>query len=698
MSSVFSKYVQSLSSEAKTLDVEHLGDILETLRGALVYGLKKRALWNVPPRYLGIYGGSNWDTGDALEELLLDCYQFIFVRRLHGLANQLETRSNIDGLIFLNIQHFLHDAQRRHDPLGYRIFEVVRSAVERLLADGVLHVLAGERKLGNDTVLGFAPWSDARGAHENLRELVEGWCGELMPDLAVAWSKEAVTEQMVDFLARLPADGVEVWRFGDLLRDLKRDVRARWAALMASAQGMTFVDEGSDERVAVAQEVPLDRQFEEQQSFQQLVSCIAKELGHLDETRKTRQYLRRLFQFLRCWAAESDRPPTENGAEEPLDGKLPSDKRLGELLDIPRGRVKDLRATLGGLVESCHGAGVPITGPSGPTQSRACESRREQLRAQTLRAARLSDDSRSQNRGAVRHGDTLVQDTADLPVDWVVIEIEPVPDGRLLVLAVDDRPFVGSRDVECGVVCVRCAQELWLDVAAVDPAQRTGRLDATTLERIRNKRQAIAQGGLRASLLAREVDSDSEYQSWMSRLDTARTLLRSRSVQEIGSAVPIGRARLRPAGRWSLTLAAVFASMVVGLSWWVQQLRLQVDELSQPFAIRSSATYDLRFLDISRTESLRLEATETHVVIYLVLSDYDAYPAYRLKLLAANGARTVWQSTAIAHDREIILGLPRRLLKVESYLLQLYGRDDAGDERLLAEQGFRIEVRQDPER
>jgi len=74
-----------------------------------------------------------------LEELLADCYAFIFVDRLRTLQVQLAIKPNIDGLIFLNIRNFLYERQKDHDPLGYHVFTVVVAAVKKCLANGVLH-------------------------------------------------------------------------------------------------------------------------------------------------------------------------------------------------------------------------------------------------------------------------------------------------------------------------------------------------------------------------------------------------------------------------------------------------------------------------------------------------------------------------------------------------------------------------------
>lgn len=93
----------------------------------------------------------------ALGELVADCYAFIFVDRLQSLKRHLEDKPDIDGLVLLNVRHFLHERQREHDPLGFRIFELLYAAVEEAVSSGALSLLAGDKKIRNDTLLASAP-------------------------------------------------------------------------------------------------------------------------------------------------------------------------------------------------------------------------------------------------------------------------------------------------------------------------------------------------------------------------------------------------------------------------------------------------------------------------------------------------------------------------------------------------------------
>src|SRR6185436_13009074 len=155
--SVFTAFIRGLQGE-RTPDADLFHDAWHGLRAALVNEMKKRGLWQSPPCYLGAYGWESWDSEapqgsnraqGALGELVADCYAFIFVDRLQNLKRHLEDKPDIDGLVLLNVRHFLHERQRVHDPLGFRVFELLQFAVEDAIASGALYVLAGDRKIRN---------------------------------------------------------------------------------------------------------------------------------------------------------------------------------------------------------------------------------------------------------------------------------------------------------------------------------------------------------------------------------------------------------------------------------------------------------------------------------------------------------------------------------------------------------------------
>lgn len=385
----FTEFVRSAGEEGEVAR-RRLEDVMPALRVALRSELRRRGLWDKPPSYLGIYGWESWIPAlarpapwagggapllgaGALDELLGECFAFIFVDRLRTLRAQLAIKPNIDGLVFLNIRNFLYERQKEHDPLGYRVFEVVSAAVRRCLAEGVLHVLEGDPRVRNDTVLGFDPLTAVPPRQIDLRS----WAGrvddELLPDLVTARGErqDEVAARLARRLRGLRQEGIESLRFKDLLDPLKDGVRERWAAMLQGEEGIeAAVGEGVPARAWL--ERP-GRLYEEKERFRALVACVLEGLERLAAPEKTRAYLSTLWQYLRLHCADPNGAGGEAGAAGAAGGAgggaddlpggrrvrpgRPSDRTLAELLRIPREALPQLFATLGRLVEECRAGG-----------------------------------------------------------------------------------------------------------------------------------------------------------------------------------------------------------------------------------------------------------------------------------------------------------------------------------------------------
>ncbi len=703
MSSHFAAYLHALGPAGDPPDDAAAGRILDTLRRALVHEMKRRSLWSSPPSYLGACGGARWTDGDLLEDLLLACYLFIFIRRLSGLRDQLLAGKNVDGLVFRNIRNFLTDTQRRHDPLGYRIFGVARSAVKRLLAAAKLHVCGGDPEVGNGTVLAFSPWHDAQATvGADLRQQAAVWTDELMPELITAWSTTKLSELIGERIARLSDEDVEVFRFRDLVEPLKAEARARWYAIRRDGEGETVVEEGSDGMLSIVRLVRPHSELEERQSFEQLLACMEERLERLRAKEKTKQYLHRLWLFIRGWAAEPVPETGEPAADR--DDRFPADQKLGERLGIPRHGIPRLKATLGNLLEACGGvAGAHDAAEETPTMD--LESRRRRLQNLTAEAAVRHDEHAAvaEGRGGEppQPGDRFVLDeTSALPVQWVVLEEDPENAQRLRVIPWDDHPLAGSHDLAVDdVVRLRCGLAAWLDREVLSRGMRAGVVDPEVLERARRLRAAIVGGTLRASIRAREVDGDPDYRSWLETLAQAQARLTGSAPPGPAPVVSIaGRRRAEKRRSWSdprfgLALAAGFAAAALGLSVWVGMLHGRLDELDRPALTRGSESPVIRFEDTFRGESLTdLSPDSTHVGVDLFISHVDRYSAYRFELLEREGDEVIWDDVVTTRESGLVLVLPRHLLSAAQYRLRLFGRDEAGNEVLLDEQPLPIEL------
>jgi hypothetical protein len=375
---VFSDHVRALAS-GETLDDRQFATMWRALGAALRRELKRRGLWESAPAFLGVYGGESWQAApggppgkaaqDPLEELLAECYVYIFVDRLRSLRAQLLVKPNIEGLVTLNIRHFLHERQKSHDPIGFQIFEVVRAAVRSAVDKGELRVLSGDESVRNDTVLGFPHELDRPGSRGGtLASRVARWNDELLPGLVTSRGRrqEEVVEQLSAHLPDLQRWGFLSFRFKDLVDPLKADVRARWAALLEIEEGESVPQHEEGSVKGGVRAVGPDTGIEERQIFQKLIDCVLQRLERLETSGRTREYLAVLWQFLRVQASEGmasapasrlDRALAAELAEEMADDdENLSLRSLAEKLRIPRERLPGLYRKLGELVNGCRAA------------------------------------------------------------------------------------------------------------------------------------------------------------------------------------------------------------------------------------------------------------------------------------------------------------------------------------------------------
>jgi hypothetical protein len=420
-SGVFTGYVRALGAGGEPPDDQAAGRVWAALRAALRDELRRRGLWGAsPPSYLGVYGYRRWHSAsgpgaqggqgtqgaarvqggqgagppalpappdDALEELAAGCYAYIFVDRLRSLAAHAAVKPDIEGLVKLNVRHYVHELQREHDPLGFRVFEAARAAVRGAVSRGEMAVVAGDPRVRNETVLalrgepgprraalagavtaaavagpvaaamaaGAATTAVPAGAvgtvaatSAELARRVAGFCDELLPDLVTARGprQTEVVERLRRHLLALQASGIERFRFRDLVAPLKHEVRCRWAAVFEQAAG---AQGGMASGGLEVEEIVI------QASFAELARCVTSRLDHLDVDARTRRYLVTLWRFLRLHAGqEGERREAAGGVGAAADEEPPARAKVAELLHIPRERMPELYRTLGRLVSSCR--------------------------------------------------------------------------------------------------------------------------------------------------------------------------------------------------------------------------------------------------------------------------------------------------------------------------------------------------------
>lgn len=342
MPPLFTRFVRSLEGAP---DERLALEVWERLREILEHELKRRGLWHNPPGYLGISGWPGWaglpgEPSPALEELVAECYAFIFVDRLGRLQAQLAAKPNIEGLVLLNVRHFFLERQKEHDPLGYRVYEMLHAAVRGAVDEGELYVLEGEPEVRNETVLGLAAGPGETAPASRLVPLVAPWSQELLPGLVLARGRhqEEVWARIRRLIRGLEPEGICAFRFRDLLDPLKSDTRRRWAALLEGGGEGVAVQAVPAERRSVPPETPV----ESRQSLERLTRYIALALERSPLDERTRDYLAALWHYLRLVTGVTE----EAGGASFDDGERFSHRRMAQLLGIPRERLPGLFATL----------------------------------------------------------------------------------------------------------------------------------------------------------------------------------------------------------------------------------------------------------------------------------------------------------------------------------------------------------------
>ncbi len=363
---VFTAYLRSLDPSGEPPDASTFKRLWEDLRRALVAEIRRKGLWEGPPSYLGVFGFGSWREEGAVEEILVPAYTFTFVQRLRSLRVQLRLKENIDGLVIRNLRNFLHERLKDNDPLGFRVYDILRAAVRKAIGAGELFILSGDPRVRNDTAIapvGFRvvdPTAPTGPRDDRLRQLVARWCSELLPDLITSRGprREVMVGALTRYLGHLWTEGFGPIGFKELLDLFKAEVRGSWAALFDSGSGDAMVQETV---AGLVRQRPVSTATDElvisKLTFRQLVKCVSGTLERTAFRGRKGRYLLDLWQLLRIHAAT---PGSTSNDQDPL----PSQRKLAAMLRIPRERLPELFSILGEILDQCRKKlAAPLSAP-----------------------------------------------------------------------------------------------------------------------------------------------------------------------------------------------------------------------------------------------------------------------------------------------------------------------------------------------
>jgi hypothetical protein len=334
MASVFTEHVRHFSTGSDPAE-----KVLPELKKLLRQRMRRRNLLSAPPSYLG-YDPGSWDAQGAFEDIVVDCYVFAVLDRLKGLRNQLRVRGNIDGLIVRNVDNFLLERQRHHDPVGYAVFGNVEGAACRAETAGEVAVEGRNRgRLHNPSILRLDQAQPSADPVEPrfLQEALEqapGWDHAVSSLIATT---EEGQEWVTRFIHRLQDAGIPAVRCGDLVAVIAGRARESWATRHAVPRG-ELAYEGEDHLGKLVRMVCPDQRLEDRARWERLKQKMALRIEGLGRQERVRERLTQVFAGLVQLIEEGDSGP-------------PKQAELIDRLGIARATVSDDFRLLKGILE-----------------------------------------------------------------------------------------------------------------------------------------------------------------------------------------------------------------------------------------------------------------------------------------------------------------------------------------------------------
>lgn len=484
-------------------------------------------MWRRPPRYLGLIGWDRWQSRsdasakkiDALDELVADAFSFVFLDRGPSLLAQLQHKPHVEGLVALNLRHFIHERQARHDPLGRRVYKVLHDALCEAESLGEIHRPTRDGRLRDGDLLTFRPGAATTSEIDAsaIERSVTTWCDRLVPSLVetggVGYVK--LLAEVRSLVGELDDSGVSVFRLRDLRRPLARDLRARWRALTELAFTMKESNRPT---------------FEEREHFEALAAQVERHLDDSDERPRIRQLMISIWRLL--VTGSDDRSPSV-GVDDLFDERAPSQRTVASALGVSRSRVQTAFSRLRVIVRrsraelaSRRGPLRDATGLALPTAPSVPLDPSDMRRDLARRALEVAARARAERRGvaleARRPGEVFVARGAEESLcEWAVLERDEA-EGRVLVVPADTSGLAGPRDLRVhaqepgGALTLRCRFARWIEATRLVevPSRRLG---PETVSAARE----LARGAGDASEMDDAADDhslDPDLREWLDRV------------------------------------------------------------------------------------------------------------------------------------------------------------------------------------
>ena len=311
-------------------------EIFEIIGKVLKSKMRERNLWDKPPILLGYSDHQDWKNKDAFIDMIIDCYEYAILRRYQSLKAQASIKDNIDGLVFLNIDHFLQDRQQAHDPEGYAIFKNVEAVLQNLSKSGFIKLdnLQGKNKIRKATTCILVaqnneiPFPD----YEVIKQTIASHPQyEAIVNNTIKIGSKA-QQSLSSLITHLKKEGITIFRVADLVDVLKKASRIVDSEVLSSDFEMDFHNELS--KIAVS----YDHKNEAGINAVGVHEQLKKEIDKLKKHGKVKRRLHLLLIIMLNRFANGENVSTTDIAREMGESK----STISEDMELLRSLAKNL--------------------------------------------------------------------------------------------------------------------------------------------------------------------------------------------------------------------------------------------------------------------------------------------------------------------------------------------------------------------
>ncbi len=223
----FTILIKKLNKNSCFLPETVFDSLLKTMAKALRERMSQRGLWKSQTNYLGYLSAGNWDQQSKLfDEIVFDCYMFAIAKRFRSLSNAMQRFDNIDGLVFRNINNFLTERQRSHDPIGYAVAQNTIRSLEAAIESGIIIPDGLKRgKICNQTSFSFGS-SQMTDDPEFISKVLRNNQTWLKIRIRLVKRNKRVQQQLCELICAFKDAGIQQFKFKTLVNIMKDDVRA----------------------------------------------------------------------------------------------------------------------------------------------------------------------------------------------------------------------------------------------------------------------------------------------------------------------------------------------------------------------------------------------------------------------------------------------------------------------------------------